>query len=202
MAKKAEMMKNVANIFELKFEAFRVGFDLDVERSAQFSEDYSAVGPDFVFAVVTTWIRSRNTENLLDSESMPGNFLVESELFLRDLMNPSGSEVLERHIKCGGWGEWMRGYWERIEQDCATSTDEETYEKLQQLSAWTGDNGDVVVYKYGGRNIVEVCVRASDAQAGYHAWEEYDLSKIASRFKEIQASIKKILLSRCHSALR
>ncbi|HEY0065020.1 MAG TPA: hypothetical protein VGC21_23075 [Telluria sp.] len=186
-------MSKLTNIFELEFGDFQIVFDLDIQRSVEYSSVFALGRRDFFFAVVLTWVKIGGAKTLIDAAEFPGNFLEDSKFLEEAIASPGLICNGERIFEPGGWWNWMKGYWSRIEHDSATEEDERKYDEMFRASAWNSDNGDIAIYKYGENHILEIFARTSEYPERSHAWVIFDNRSILSRLRQIRSAIEDAL---------
>ena len=142
--------------YYLNFEGFSMEVRIDKQSSIDFSKRFSHHGPDFVFAVVELRLHYQGAMHLISSAAYPENFLERLRDWRRIAASPRSLPDVENIITCGGWGLWMKEYWNRIERGLCTIEDENSYDLLAPFSIIDTKEGGIAIYTYNSNNIFEV----------------------------------------------
>jgi hypothetical protein len=181
-------MNDEIYLYSLAFDKFFIDFDVKKRASIELTRGFSSHGPNFVFAVAETWLRIESSRYLIIPAIRPGNLIEELKDFSMQLTNPSSVKNLENLISRGGWCAWMRGYWDRLDNDCNID-DEDIYGLLIPLSLMESRQGHIASYRYNGVPTIEVATRQEDGCEITSAWSEFDPKTIASQIRELQEAI-------------
>lgn len=196
MAKKAKIMNNDIFTHSLVLPSFAIDFDVKKNSSLEWTRKFDSHGSDFVFAVADTWLRLGVPRYPLVSEFHTGNLIELLKSLEKSLRNPISIQGIEKIIFRGGWGKWMSGYWNRLNNDFDTSEDEAIYDQLIQSSLMEGRQGHVAAYRYEGIPIIEAATRpASTEDAPIYVWAEFDPEKIANEVLELQKAVSRLILT-------
>lgn len=187
-------MNNEKFTYSLGFAQFSIDFDIQKRRSIELTRQFDSHGPDFAFAVSEISLQIGTTRYLIISSNNPGNVIEELGDFSAKLLNPVSVSNLEKLIPQGGWCEWMRGYWDRLNNDCNTVSDEATYDLLISFSLMESREGHIAAYRYNGIPTIEVGTRPEEGSNLINVWSEYDSKMIANEVRVMQRSIKNDLL--------
>lgn len=183
-------MNNEMFAYSLKFAQFSIDFDIKTLRSIELTRRFDSHGPDFVFAVSEIWLQIGTTRYLIIPSNNPGNLIEELEDFSTQLLDPVSAPNLEKLIPQGGWCEWMRGYWDRLNNDCNTASDEITYELLISCSLMESREGHIAVYRYNGIPTIEVGTRPEEGSNSINVWSKFDSKMITNEVRAMQRAIK------------
>jgi hypothetical protein len=143
---------------------------------------------DFVYVVADTWLRIGDARYILGSEFDTGNLIeflryFEKRLYALPLLDEI-STVVER---CG-WAVWVRGYWERLNDDTITAEDEALYDLLEPISVMAYD-GYIGVYKYNDVAMIEVATRP-ETSIPVFVCSSFEPAKLIEDLKQIRISVK------------
>lgn len=175
--------------YSLVFPKFSIDFDVNLKLSIEWTRGFSSHGPDFVFAVAETWLSIQGSRYLIESAIRPGNLIEEFKDFSVKLSSPPYVQNLEHIIPRGGWCAWMRGYWNRLNNDCSTVDDEANYDMLIGFSLMDSREGHIAIYRYRGTPTLEVATRTEEGIEPIHVWSEFDPEKAVTEVHELQQSI-------------
>lgn len=176
--------------YSLRFAQFAIDFDIEKLRSTELTRRFNSHGSDFAFAVSETWLQIGATRYLIIPSDNPGNLIEELKEFSAQLLNPVSVPNLEKLIPQGGWCEWMRGYWDRLNNDCNTASDEITYDLLISFSLMESREGHIAAYLYNGIPTIEVGTRSEEGRNSINVWSEFDLKMITNEVRAMQRAIK------------
>jgi hypothetical protein len=154
-------MDNKTLSFTLPLIGFGLEFRVDVKASIESSSDLCPQGVfDYVFAVGEIWLMTSTTTILLIDRFSTGNIVeILRELYKR-LADERSMRELKRQISMGGWCEWMKGYWTRLQEDMSSADDEVIYDSLRPALFVEGGSGRLAVYRYGDVVVLEACPNA------------------------------------------
>ncbi len=186
LAKKAPMMKDEILTYSLTFPKFAIDFDVNKKLSIEWTRSSNTYGSDFVFAVAETWLRIQGSRHLIEPAIHAGNLVEELKDFSAQLSNPLSVPNLENIILRGTWCAWMRGYWDRLNNDCNTVDDEENYDLLIPLSLMDSRKGHIVAYKFYGIPTIEVATRSEEGDESVNVWSDFDPEKLARKTLELR----------------
>lgn len=139
--------------YSLELNAFSIEFDVHGNFSVdETSSRHYPDAPNFVYAGADIWVSFRGVRHFVISKFATGNLIETLHTFGKKLRSISTTPTLSGNIKIprGGWCDWMREYWDRIDRDCSTPDDEENYELLIPFDLISGRGGHFCAYLYDG----------------------------------------------------
>ena len=136
-------------IYSLELNAFSIEFDVHEDLSMdETSSRHYPDAPNFVYAVADIWVSVRGVRHFVISQFATGNLIETLRTFGKKLRSISAMPTLSGNIKIprGGWCDWMREYWDRIDRDCSMPDDDENYELLIPFDLIIGRDGHFCAY--------------------------------------------------------
>lgn len=190
-----KLMSDENFCYSLHFDQFAIDFDIKQLESIEFTRRFDWHGPDFVFAVAETWLRTEKARYLIEPAIRPGNLIEEFKSLAVELFHPSSIPNLENIIPCGGWCTWMRGYWERLMADSMLPDDDDIYSLLSPLLVMNSHEGNIVIYRYKGIPIIEIESLSEGCEGHIKVWTEFDAGKISHEVYKLRQAITTKLLT-------
>lgn len=154
------MMSNELVEASIALERFCLSFRVDLEESIEWSRAFESPDEDFAFASGEIWSNSLGSNSLIIEKIHGDNLLttlVALKYSIRSLKQMPG---MEAQIPVGGWCQWMRGYWSRLDSDASTPDDELICSSLMPALLVEGKSGWVAAYRHGEAQILEVGERS------------------------------------------
>lgn len=183
---------NNMSTYSLELDSFAIEFDVDEEFSISETAAYERPDvPDFVFAVADIWVKVTGVRHLVISKFDTGNLIETLRALGKELRLLRALPALNGNIKIpqGGWCAWMRGYWDRIDQDCSLPDDEENYDLLIPYGLVSGRDGHFSAYLYDSVPTIEAATRGKTREALIHVWGTFDLKKLTFEVDKLLHSI-------------
>lgn len=179
--------------YSLELDSFAIEFDVDEELSiSETAASHYPDAPDFVYAVADIWVKVAGVRHLViskfDTGNLIGNFIETLRALGKELRRLRALPALNGNIKIpqGGWCAWMRGYWDRIDQDCSLPDDEENYDLLIPSDLISERDGQFSAYLYDGVPTIEAATRSKSRDALINVWSTFDPEKLASEVDKLQ----------------
>lgn len=190
-------MNNKATTFNLDFLNFSLEFDVWIELSSEWTKKFPNYASDFVFAIADTYISVSNSRHLLIPEDNPGNFIVTLEELSKTFREPKEIPNIEKIISCGELHKWMIKYWENVQNEKVTSSEDALYDLLFSTTIMDAKEGNVSIYYYKNTPIIEVTsyVFDNDKQKVFSCWNEFDSEIKYKETKSLQQLITASILN-------
>lgn len=173
----------------LNFDGFSIEARIDEQLSVDFTNWREYNGPDFVFAVAEIWLNHKGLKHLIVPATNPGNFMVPLEFLRASFLNPPSVIGIEDVIPCGGWCSWMAGYFDRIDNESITVEDENLYDLLIPALFEDSKVGDIAVYMYGEKKIIEVAVTPGEGRIAIGVWSQINSDVLRKDIENMAKSI-------------
>ncbi|MCM5682966.1 hypothetical protein M8A51_25875 [Schlegelella sp. S2-27] len=176
--------------YTIDLSTFCLDFIVDVEASRAQSKALRPPGvSNFVFAVAEIWIRTGGQTVLFVEQWTVGNLVEVLNAMVRQVREPS-DVAAEDYIPMGGWCEWMKGYWKRLEANAVKAEDEQTYDILRKFLLLDDPLGCVALYKHGDSTVIEVCSQDT-ASVSFQLYSIIDKDKFLGSIHEVLRNIQR-----------
>lgn len=189
MAEKTKMTNINFTSYFLNFDGFSIEARIDEQLSVDFTNWRDYHDPDFVFAVAEIWLNHKGLKHLIIPATNPGNFIVSLEYLRASFLSPPSVNGIENIIPCGGWCSWMAGYFDRIGNESITVEDENLYSFLIPALFEDSKVGDIAVYMYGGKKIIEVAVTLGEGRKAIGVWSQINSDALRKDIENMAKSI-------------
>lgn len=192
------MMRKTTINYSLDFGRFSLEIVVDITSSIEQTLAFNTAPSDFVFAIGVFKLRFAQREHLLVSELQAGNLVQTLAELANAFSNAKHPDNVEQLIEKGGWCEWMRQYWMRVNSDGILPLDELQYSQLIPLAVLTGRQGHIAFYKYDNDNVLEVATRTGEDIEPVSVWVLVDSRAAESIVRQTRDQI----VDDVHRALR
>lgn len=145
------------NIYALTFGHDALEFHVMTAHSLTQTRAFPVpIGQKFVYAAAQIWLNRPSGRQLVSSEFHTGNLVELLKAMSLAFLNPPPFADTCGAITRGGVGTWMHAYWDRIQSESSSLSDERLYEQLFPLCVLAEDRGCVAVYTYEGLPTIEI----------------------------------------------
>lgn len=190
------MMNANSLTYSLNFSGFSIDFDVKIDSSIQETKAYRLpANIDFVFAVADTWLWMAGVRHLLVSDFNTGNLIELLRNLEQRLCAQSLSHTLEGVIERCGWGAWMHGYWDRLNNDASTVDDDAIYDLLIPMSLLEGHEGHIAAYNYNGTAVIEAATRPKIGVPIF-VCSDFEPGKVAAELEQMRLLVEAAIRAR------
>jgi hypothetical protein len=193
LAEKAPMMDAEIVKSSIAFERFildiRVGLAGSIEGTESF---HPPAVENYVFAAGEIWLSSPEVDTLLIEEQSGANLITTLSMLKHAIHSMRAIPGLEERISLGGWCQWMRGYWDRLNADGIAQEDEAIYDLLIPALLVEGKSGWIAAYRYGEAQVLEAGTRSTSLTV----WSKFDPGALRASIEAASSQLSDAIRAR------